>query len=130
MNPTCTTASLAETTPGYGLQGLNPRQYKAAAIYFKVLELAAVGGTDYRAVLNSTLISDAVTLVGRMDRNQRRIARMQILANNATASGASMPATVNALNALTKCCFQSYQDLDAIELLLDCKLGVHKSYPQ
>ena len=130
-NPTCTTASLAETTPGFGLQGLNDRQYKAAAIYFMVLELAALGGTDYTAVLTTTLVEDATTLVGRMDRNQRRIALLQVLSNNAEAAGATVPTTVNDLNEATGCCFQAGNvDFDAIMLLLLCKLGVHKDYPQ
>lgn len=130
-NPTCTTAALAETNPGFGLQGFNDRQYQAALIYLKVLELAAIGGTDYRDTLNSTLITDAVALAQRMDRNQRQIALLNIAWNNAEAAGATMPADANALNALTKCCFQSeVVDFEAILILLGCKLGVHKDYPQ
>lgn len=129
-NPTCTTASLAEQNPQFGLQGLNKRQYEAAMIYLNVLELAAIGGTDYRSTLNTDLIEDAVALAQRMDPNQRRIALMQIAWNNAEAAGAAMPEDVNALNEATACCFQSYQDLEAIKILLACKLGVHKDYPQ
>lgn len=128
--PVCTRDSLAVQNPGFGLAGLNQRQYQAAAIYFRVLELAAMGGTDYRAVLNTTLINDAKQLVGTMNANQRRIAQLNIARNTAIAAGASVPASVNALNALTACCFQSYADLESILILLQCLLGVHKAYPQ
>jgi len=130
-NPTCTSASLAETSPGFGLQGLNPRQYKAAKLYLMALELAALGGTDYTSVMTSTLVSDAATLAQRMDPNQRRIALLQIYSNNADAAGATVPSTFNDLNEATGCCFQAENvDFEAIELLLLCKLGVHKAYPQ
>lgn len=95
------------------------------------LELKGIGGTDYTSAMTTTLISDAVTLVGRMDPNQLRIAMLQVQSNNAAASGQSVPSTVNDLNAATKCCFQNQNaPFDAMELLLLCKLGVHKSYPQ
>lgn len=81
--------------------------------------------------MNSTLISDATTFVGRMDRNQRRIAKMNILLNNAEAAGATVSDDPNVVNGLTSCCFQSEPvDFDAIKLMLMCKLGVHKDYPQ
>lgn len=123
--PTCTRAALAETLPGFGLAGLNPTQFKAALIYFKVLELAAIGGTDYSAVMNTTLISDAVALTKTMNPNQRRIAALNIARNNAIAAGATVPETVNDLNAETACCFQAFGDLDAILLMLECLLGEH-----
>lgn len=129
-NPVCTAATLAETNPVFGLQGLNKKQYQAATLYFMVLELAAMGGTNYTSVINSTLISDATALVKTMDPNQRRIALLNIARNRAIAAGASVPATANALNALTACCFQGFSDLEAIEILLLCKLGVHKAYTQ
>ena len=123
--PICTRATLAETNPGFGRAGLNNTQFKAAAIYFMVLELAAIGGTDYSAVMNTTLIEDAVALVKTMNPDQRRIALLNILRNNAIAAGADVPADVNELNAATACCFQSYPDLDSIIVLLLCQLGAH-----
>jgi len=95
------------------------------------LELAAIGGTDYTSSMTTTLIDDATTLVGRMDPNQRRIAFLQIWRNNAVAAGASVPSTFNDLNEATGCCFQSQNvDFNAIEMLLLCKLGRAKAYPQ
>lgn len=129
-NPVCTVATLAESNPGFGLQGLNRKQYETALIYFMVLELAAIGGTNYAAGMNTTLVNDAKQLVGTMDRNQRRIALLNIARNRAVTAGASVPASVNALNALTSCCFQAAPDLESILILLMCRLGVHKAYPQ
>lgn len=128
--PVCTRASLAESNPGFGLAGLNPTQFKAAMIYFKVLELAAIGGTNYTAALTTTLVADAVALTKTMDPNQRRIAMLNIARNNAINAGASVPASVNALNLATACCLQAYGDLDALLILLECKLGTSKAYPQ
>lgn len=102
-------------------------------IYFMVKELAANGGTDYSAVMTSTLISDALALVGRSDRNQRHTGWLNIAYNNAVSAGATVPDAdaLSDINALTGCCFQNEQvDFDAIMLLLACKLGVHKDYPQ
>jgi len=123
--PICTREALAETNPGFGLAGLNRRQYEAALIVFKVLELAAIGGTDYTTTLTTDLIDDAKQLVGTMDGNQRRIAMLNIARNNAIAAGASVPADVNALNALSACCLQATADLESILILLECQLGEH-----
>jgi hypothetical protein len=129
--PTCTRDSLTQSNVGFGGQGFDRRQYFAAAIYFMVLELAAIGGTDYRDTMTSTLISDTSTLIGRMDDNQRQIALLNILYNNAVASGATTPSSLNEIQAATACCFQSETvPFEDIMLLLLCKLGVHKAYPQ
>lgn len=132
-NPTCTRSSLMTTNPAFGLQGFTPRQYRAAKLYLMALELKGVGGTDYTSAMTTTLISDAITLVGngQNDPNQMRIAMLQVQRNNTAATGETVPSTFNALNAATKCCFQNMEaPFDAMELLLLCKLGVHKTYPQ
>ncbi len=95
------------------------------------LQLKGIGGTDYTSSMTTTLVTDANDLVGRMDPNQRRISFLQVWRNKAVASGASVPATFQALNSATGCCFQSQNvDFNAMELLLLCKLGVAKAYPQ
>ena len=109
---------------------MNRKQYEAAIIYLKVLELAAIGGTDYTNALTSTLIDDATALARTMSPSDRRIAWINIARNAAISAGASIPAGVSGLNEATKCCLQSYSDLEGILLLLECKLGVHKGYPQ
>lgn len=116
--------------PGFGMIGFTEAQYKAAAIFFMVAELAAIGGTNYLATLNTTLIDDANTLVGMASVDQMRSATLTILQRNAIAAGASVPDTLNGINALTSCCFQSTDQMDNIMLLLMCKLGTHKLYPQ
>jgi hypothetical protein len=123
--PTCTKSALAETNVVFGLDGLNEVQQKALMIYLNVLELAAVGGTDYSAAMTTTLIADATALVSTMNPNQRRIALLNIAYNNAVAAGATVPTSIQELNAATGCCFQNFSDLDAILILLACKLGKH-----
>lgn len=131
-NPTCTRALLT-TAIGNGQNALNRHQWEAAMIWLRVLELAAIGGTDYRLTLNTTLIDDAVQLAKTMDRFERRLARINIQRNAAIAAGStdtSLTGGVSGLNEATKCCFQSFPDFEAINILLLCKLGVHKAYPQ
>jgi hypothetical protein len=111
------------------MKGLNPRQWKAAMVYLMALELKAMGGTDYTSALTTTLIDDSAAIQD-LNENQRQIARLQIQWNNASANGASMPASVDALNALTACCVDAVPDLDLLILWLSCKLGQHEDYPQ
>lgn len=132
-NPVCTTDTLSEINPGFGFQGLNPRQYEAAMIYFMVLELAANGGTNYASAMNTTLISDTVSFIGQADPNQRRIAWLNVVRNNAISAGATVPSEAlwKTINSLTGCCFQNESvDMDAVMLFLTCKLGRHADYPQ
>ena len=90
-NPACTTSSLASTNTGFGLAGLTEPQYKAALIYFKVLELAAIGGTDYRTSLMNGLVNDANALASQMTPDQRRISALNVAMNKAIAAGATVP---------------------------------------
>lgn len=94
-----------------------------------VKELTALGGTDYSAVLDSTLISDAVTFGDTMNLAQRSTALLAIYRNNAVAAGATIPSDPSTLADNVKC-LDNYQDLNTVELMLLCKLGVHKAYPQ
>lgn len=107
---------------GFGLAGLNPRQWLAALIYFKVLRLAALGGTDYTGLMTSQLITDSVAFQ-QLNPNQRQIALLAIERNLAILDGATVPGDVNELNAATACCFQSVADLGALSLFLDCQLS-------
>ena len=110
---------------------MNRRQYKSAILYLKALELAAIGGTDYTAVMTTTLIDDAKALAGTMNPFERKVAWMNIVRNSAINAGVIPPAgSLSALNDATGCCFQAYSDLESIAILLECALGTHKSYPQ
>lgn len=128
-NPVCTSASLVESNPCLSPAVLTSNQRHAIRIWFMVKELAAIGGTDYSAVLNSTLITDAVNFGDTMNLAQRDTALMAIYRNNAVAAGATIPTDPNQLTEQIKC-FEDYQDLNAVELMLLCKLGVHKAYVQ
>lgn len=128
-NPTCTRASLVEASPCLAGTSLSLHQQQAVRLWFMILELQALGGTDYRSTLQSTLMQDAVTLADTMNPSQRRTALMTIYRNNAVAAGASPSSDPSALLA-SVACFTNFPDLDQIELLLLCKLGTHKSYPQ
>lgn len=102
-------------------------------IWLKVLELAAIGGTDYRLTMTTDLIADATELAKTMNPFERRVAAMNIQRNNALAAGSTDPSLtdgISGLNEATGCCFAAFPDFGAINLLLDCKLGVHKAYPQ
>lgn len=126
--PECTRDSLATSNVGFG-NAFDDRQYWAAALRFMVLELAAIGGTDYSTTMTTTLISDAQALVGRMDPNQLRIATLNILRNNAVAAGATVPTDLSEINEATGCCFQSASvNFEEIFLFLLCQLGHHAEY--
>ncbi len=127
--PTCTKAGLSAScykTPG----AITPRQVKTLTIYAKVLQLAAIGGTDYRSLLATTLLSDAATLTCGFDKSDLDAAMVQIAYNNATTAGASVGTLATQVNN-ARCLEQATEDqLDEALVLLQCKLGVHKAYPQ
>lgn len=128
-NPTCTAFTLVESSPCLSGEVLPENDQQAIRIWFMVKELQALGGTNYSAALDSTLITDAVNLADTMNLSERRTALMTIYRQNAVAAGASIPSDINQVRDAVKC-LRNYQDLNAVELLMLCKLGVHKAYPQ
>ncbi len=128
-NPSCSSASLVEAFPCLSPGVLPSHLSQAIRIWFMTKELAALGGTDYTAVLDSTLISDAVTFGQTMNLAQRDTALMAIYANNAVAAGASIPTDPSVLADNVKC-LRNYTELQYVELMLLCKLGTHKTFPQ
>lgn len=123
--PTCTRESLFTANPGYA-KSFSPIQRRAAMLYLMALELAAIGGTDYTAVMNTTLVDDTKQLFGQATPEMLDIAAMNIAANNAEAAGADVPDTLALLNAATGCCFENAQ-MDQIYLFLLCALGEHSA---
>lgn len=110
-------------TPG----AINPRQQKAYKIYANILELASIGGVDYTGRF-TLLLADAASLGCGMLEPDREAARVQIALNNATAAGASVPATLNALQAKANCIVEwNDQQLSEVEMLLECALGKHSA---
>ncbi len=129
-NPTCTRDSLISGAACYREPVISKHDQDARLVYLKVLELQAIGGTDYRSAVN-TLFVDANTLSCGFQPGDFDGAAVVIAANNATAAGASVPSTRATLADAVKC-FENFTDfqLKQAKLLLDCKLGVSKAYPQ
>ena len=130
-NPTCSADTFNTNVSCYDLGVLNPAQQWSLLVYAKVLELAAIGGTDYRSTLKTTLQTD--TACPPITDPEILAANVNVAFNNAAAAGASVPATVS--DALTLAACLQYvpggvERLQRIDLLLNCKLGVHKAYPQ
>jgi hypothetical protein len=112
-------------------QTLSPPQQHALKIHAQVLELAAIGGTDYSATIATTLIEDAETLARAMSVDQLRAAHVQIAYNNAAEAGATVPDAIgDKLEAAKHIALLDPKTLADIELLLRCKLGRAEGYPQ
>lgn len=101
-------------------------------IYGMILELAAIGGTDYSSDLPG-LLSAAAQLTGSLGDDELLAGLISRQFANATAAGATVPDTladkmsaIACLQNLPRSPLQLYQ----IYLLLFCKLGVHKAYVQ
>lgn len=132
-NPTCTKATLSGSAAAcYGVPAnLSPKQAKALDLYAKVLELAAIGGTNYLTLLTSTLLSDAATMTCGMEQADRDAARLVIAFNNAAAAGATVPSTMAGKLDIAKCLVEATdKQLDEALVLLLCQLGRAKAYPQ
>jgi hypothetical protein len=95
-----------------------------------MLQLNAIGGTNYTSDI-ATLNTDANSLSCGFQPDNFDSAELVIAANNATAAGASLPATDAALAAAVKCLENyTFEQLTQMKLLLYCKLGRGKAYPQ
>lgn len=129
--PVCSTTSLVTNAACYTASSISPNTRKALLVYGKALELAGIGGTDYTAVLSTTLVKDAVQLVPGITPDEIAAARVNMQFLNATSAGASVPATLAAKMAIIKCLMNlDPATLEQADLLLTCKLGVHKAYVQ
>lgn len=129
MNPTCTKAGLL--APCYLSPGpITPKEQKALLLKAMMLELAAIGGTDYNGRL-SLMLQDAATLACGMGEEDIRAGLVQIAYNRASAVGGQVPVGIQAQIKSVLCLIEADErQLDETLLLLTCKLGVHKSYPQ
>jgi hypothetical protein len=129
-NPTCNIATLVVANPCLGGASLTIHNQKAAAIYFMAKELAAIGGTNYNSTLSTTLVDDAVQFGRTMSLDDQITAELGILSQNAVAAGATVATDPNQLMLAIACLKNCPIELNILRLLLMCKLGVHKSYPQ
>lgn len=121
--PVCTLAELVSSSTCFKCMDSHQRQ--ALGVYLKVLQLAAIGGSDYTAQMghSGTLNTDSAAFK-TMNFDERWLGRLAILVNNAEAAGATIPDTTPALIDAFDCllCFDE-NALDRMDLLLTCELG-------
>lgn len=129
-NPTCTRATLISGMSCLSGNLLSPHDKLVRRVYFDLLQLAAIGGTDYSADIPGMNV-DANSLTCGFQPDNWSSAELVIASNNATAAGASVPSTKDTLATAVRC-LDNYTDeqLKAMQLLLYCKLGRGKAYPQ
>lgn len=131
-NPTCNATTLNTNGAQYCAQnGCSPHDRKALQVYFMVLQLKAIGGTDYTPNQLAQLVQDTESFECGETDDQEDAALTALLSSQATAAGASVPVGVSAQLA-NIALFRNQTDdtLNDCMLLLKCKLGVHKAYPQ
>lgn len=107
-------------------------QRKALLVYYNVLELAALGGTNYIAQLGPTgTLQSAAACNLTLDPTQQELALLLINQGNADDAGATLPATQIA-TADAIACLKNFPPamLDAMYLTLQCLLGRHQVMPQ
>lgn len=97
-------------------------------------ELAALGGTDYTSTANlgpSGTLNTAAAAFNTMTPQQLALSYLTVFKNNAVAAGATIASDIDDIAAAIKC-LDNFDEkvLEQMELLLTCKLGVHKTYPQ
>ena len=105
-------------------------QRHAIRVYLKVIELAALGGTDYTAELGpSGALNLAAAAYNTLTAEQREIALLTILEDNAISAG-SAEDTQDIEDEIA--CLKNFgpDALARMELLLDCLLGRHAAIPQ
>ncbi len=120
----CTTATLVANGC---FKNLGNNERKALMVYLKALELEALGGTDYTdpAVLNLAAACYEVLTADAM-----AVGQLVIQSGNADDAGATIPTNAEVPAAIA--CFKNYtlNQLNAMELFLDCALGRHAAMPQ
>jgi hypothetical protein len=108
----------------YDNRSINQAQRKALQVYALAKELAAAGGTDYTAVLATTLVSAACAWKVIEPGDKREAATTAVLLANAANAGASIPSSINDKIAAVKCIAHlDMQELDAIFRFLQCAKG-------
>lgn len=129
--PTCTNINtILLANPCLSAKVLTEQQRKLLKIWYMANELATNGGTDYTAVLGSTLITDSNTYIQLATPDEMMTADIALDATNATTAGASLSTDYDTLMGsvapLTKA---TERQLDGIILYLKCALGAHQSPP-
>lgn len=128
--PVCTSAALIAGGTCYRTSSINIVQQKALLIYFKLLELAAIDGTDYSDDLDQLLIDSACPLIDPWDPDVIRAANVGIALANATEAGARPPDNIQDQIAAIKCLQHvngGLAKLEQIDMFMNCLLGTHAS---
>lgn len=128
-NPTCNATTWITNAASYQQAALNRKFQHGLRIHAKALQLAAIGGSDYTADLNS-LVEASEVLAGGMSDDQVMAASIAIGYANAVSAGAVEPNLTNKLEAIKSIVLHDEHKLCKAELLLDCELGRAKAYPQ
>lgn len=132
-NPTCTRDTLKASAACLGGNVRDSHKARVLKVWFMAKQLAAIGGTSYltSATTIGTMKDDANGLTCGFQSDDMRSAALAVELNNAVAAGASVN-TDKDLLAADVACLDNYNDsmLEKMELLLRCKLGVAKAYPQ
>lgn len=121
--PTCTRDTLISGAACLNGNSLSDPQRQARKVWFMAKQLAAVGGTDYTADIDS-LNTAANGLTCGMSLDDFKSSEAVIELNNAVAAGASVNTDKDSLANDVKC-LENYSalSLKQMELLLRCALG-------
>lgn len=127
--PECTSTQVVDQAACYLESAIRPSQRRALYLYARVLELAAIGGTDYASALTTTLLTDAQGMTCRLNEDQIAAAKTNLAFINAAAAGASVPSTLAEKMEIVKCLDDLAQNdpqlTDLVDLFLTCQLGEH-----
>lgn len=128
-SPDCTETVLREGAACY--QTLDGHIVRVAQVYAQILELNAIGGTDYTTDI-SALLQDACKwkrMGPGLGVGIREAVRLFILLRNAEGAGASVPANLIELMSAISCLKDMDEDtLNAVAHELECQLGTHEAY--
>lgn len=129
-NPTCTRDSLIDSAACLNGGVLSAQEKLARKVWFQAKQLAAIGGTNYTADIEG-LNTAADSLTCGMTPDNLDSSELVIEYNNAVAAGASVNTDKDSLAGDVKC-LANYPPnvLRNMSLLLKCKLGRGKAYPQ
>lgn len=117
MPATCTRDSISSNYGCYTRE-IFPNQ-DALEVYLLAYVLKTMGGTDYTAVLDTTLVSDANTMTCGMTSADRQKAKMYIL-DQWGGSGNTATQTKAAIKCITNC---TKTQLEQMKLYLLCGIS-------
>lgn len=120
----CTPAALIKAAACFGPQCIGPDDREAIDVYVRMLELKAVGGTDYTGPSGlKQLLIDAKGWQP-FSEDERRMITLQLDVDNAINKGAVFASDINSLRKNSKCILcVGWETRRAIKLYLKCQLN-------